>query len=107
MCASTLLHSINLDVGAGVGPRVGIEFHHPTSPERDPRWRDLFDALEAAGACPSATRHALAEWAAPEAAPAIGSIRVQRELLVKVVHEPDAPLRAKAYLPFSPRLVLA
>jgi len=108
LCATTLVHSVNLDIGSRLGPRVGIEFHHPTSPAEDPRWKSLFDVLEADAACTPERRIALAAWATPSRGPDAepGSIRVQRELLVKVVHEPSAPLRAKAYLPFSPRLVL-
>lgn len=108
LCAPTLVHSVNLDVGTHVGPRVGIEFHHPTSPRDDPRWRALFDALEASQACTAEKRELLAEWVSTEEEQPCeaGSIRVQRELLVKVVHRSGAPLRAKAYLPFGPRRVL-
>jgi len=107
LCSRTLVHSVNLDLGPrGAGPRVGIEFHFPTYLEADPRWCGLFDALEAAGACAPAARRALAAWTRPrtEALPP-GSIKVHRELLVKVVHRPGAPLRAKAYLAFAPRLL--
>jgi hypothetical protein len=107
LCQGTLVHSVNLDVGATLGPRVGIEFHQPTAPGEDPRWRALFDGLEAAGACTREKRHLLEKWVTRHGSQ--GSrrgIRVQRDLLVKVVHVEDAPLRAKAYLPFGPRLAV-
>jgi hypothetical protein len=108
LCETTLVHSVNLDIGSRLGARVGIEFHHPTSPAEDPRWISLFDALEADAACTPEARSALVEWADPRRDPGFepGAVRIRRELLVKVVHEPSGPLRAKAYLPFSPRLVL-
>jgi len=108
LCALTLIHSINLDVGAHIGPRVGIEFHHPTSPRNDRRWRAVFDGLEASQACTAEKRELLAEWVSSgkERVREAGSIRVRRELLVKAIYEPGAPLRAKAYLPFGPRLLL-
>jgi hypothetical protein len=108
LCALTLVHSVNFDVGAKLGSRVGIEFHHPTPPDEDPRWKALLDVLEETGACTAEKRQQLIAWmsGAVEGAPRPGAIHVPRALLVKVVHEPGAPLRAKAYLPFGPRLAL-
>jgi len=107
LCRRTLVHSVNLDFGERIGPRVGIEFHHPTSVATDPRWRELLDALEALGACSPAMRRELAGWTSPPENAAAGALQVHRELLVKVVHEPGAPLEAKAYLAFAPRRVPA
>ena len=68
----------------------------------------LFDELEAAGACTGEMRQHLIAWMSgdPEVESEPGKIHVPRDLLVKVVYEPGAPLRAKAYLPFGPRLAL-
>jgi hypothetical protein len=101
---STLMHSVNLDLGAAVGPRVGIEYFYPSPPASGRRWRTLFDALVAGGACTAARRAQLAAWPSSSGAGERGFLRLQRELLVKVVYETGAPLRAKAYLPFGARL---
>jgi hypothetical protein len=104
-CPSTVLQSINLDVGPGVGPRVGVEYHFPTPPASDHRWRTVFDALADAGACTAERRAALEAWPSHGADEnALGAARtVDRDLLLKVVFETGAPLRAKAYLPFAAR----
>jgi hypothetical protein len=107
-CATTLTQSVNLDIASEVGPRIGIEYYFPAPPASDERWRTLFDALVAAGACTAEKRAALEAW--PSCAtrePARGMLRIDRELLVKVVYETGAPLRAKAYLPFAARLNLS
>lgn len=103
MFTTRAVHPVNLDVGERLGPRVGLEFHHPTSPRRDPRWRRFLDALEAAGACAPAQRRRVEVWPLEECEGS-GLLRVERDLLVKVVHAPGMPLRAKAYLPFSIQL---
>jgi hypothetical protein len=98
LCPTTVLHALNLDVGAAIGPRLGIEYHFRTSPADDPRWASVFDGLVAAGACSPAERALLACWRPP------GSIAPgapMRELLVKVVYETGRALGAKAYLPFT------
>ena len=106
-CRATPTPSINLDLGATVGPRVGIEYYFDGAPAIDPRWRNVFDLLEAAGACSRERRAQLEAWpSAADAKPCTTLLRVDRELLIKVVYEPGAPLRAKAYLPFSARLNL-
>jgi hypothetical protein len=103
-CPSTVLQSINLDVGPGVGRRVGVEYYFPTSPAADPRWRTVLDALVAAGACSSERRAQLEAWPSRGADDAASPERtVDRDLLLKVVFETGAPLRAKAYLPFAAR----
>ncbi len=100
-------YSINLDIATTLGPRVGIEFHRPTSPRSDPRWKGLFDELEDAGACTPEKRALVCDWPSPRnGASRAAGFRVERDLLVKAVHEPGKPLRAKAYLPFAPRMVL-
>ena len=99
LCPQTVVHALNLDVGASVGPRLGVEYHFRGSPVDDPRWRSLFDGLVAAGACTLARRDVLARWKPPRAVRADAPLR---ELLVKVVYESGRPLTAKAYLPYAP-----
>jgi hypothetical protein len=106
LCPRTLVHSFNLDIGAGLGPRVGVEFHHPTSPREDDRWIHLLDVLEERGACCPRKRRALEEWGARSLAEPAPGVRIDRDLLVKVVTGDGESLRAKAYLPFSPVLAL-
>jgi hypothetical protein len=96
-------HPVNLDLGAGIGPRVGIEFHHATSPVADGRWRAFLDGLASAGACLPVQRRRIEAWPLARCTePALA--RVDRDLLVKVVYQTGAPLRAKAYLPFAVEL---
>lgn len=95
-CQDTLINSIQLDVGRGVAPRVGLELYFPTPPE-DPRWRRLFDLLVGDGACSPRRRQGVWTW--PMRDPAAET--VLRELLVKVVYEVGRPPRAKAYLPYG------
>lgn len=103
-----LVHPVNLDVlPDGLGPRVGIEFVQLGAPRESPRWQALFDALEALGACAAERRAAIEGWGGELLGPALGPGRLclRRDLMVKVIHEPGAPPRAKAYLAFAPRLV--
>jgi hypothetical protein len=95
-CRDTLINSIQLDVGRGLAPRLGLEVYYPTPPE-DPRWQRLFDLLVADGACIPARRDAVCAWPMRDA---VGET-VLRELLVKIVYEVDRPPRAKAYLPYG------
>lgn len=95
------VHPVNLDLGAGLGPRLGLEFHHPTPPRSDPRWRRFLDGLEAEGACCRVQRRRLEAWG--EVLPP-APLHLERDLLVKVVIAPDGPLHAKAYLPFAAQL---
>jgi hypothetical protein len=108
LCPDTPVHPINIDVTPdGLGPRVGIEFIHTGAPHASSRWRALFDALESLGACDPGRRAALATWGGGIVGPRVGPGRliVKRDLMVKVVHGEGAPLRAKAYLAFAPRLL--
>lgn len=110
LCPDTRVHAFNLDVSfQGPGPRVGIELRHHGPPAGTPRWRVLLDELMAWGACGPARRAAIEGWGGTWLGPTLGPGRlgVRRDLLVKAVHEPGAPLRAKAYLAFAPRLLLA
>ena len=104
-CPTTLMSSINLDLADGVGPRIGIEYYFPTQPASDPRWRTVFDALVEVGACTEERRAQLEAWPSyGKEHEETGLLRVERELLLKVVYEQGQPLRAKAYLSFAPRL---
>lgn len=102
-CRATPTPSVNLDVLPGrVGPRVGIEYYFDGAPRTDPRWRNVLDLLESAGACTAERRAQLEAWpSAADPTPRDERTRIERELLLKVVHEPGTPLRAKAYLPFA------
>jgi hypothetical protein len=97
------VHPVNLDLGSRIGPRIGLEFHHPTSPVADARWRRFLDALVAAGPCSTAQRRRIEAWPLASARdPTLA--HVDRDLLVKVVYEAGAALRAKAYLSFAVEL---
>ncbi len=109
LCPDTPIHAINLDVlRNGLGPRVGIEFVHVGAPRESARWQGLFDALESLGACAPERREAVDGWGGEVLGPALGPglVCVRRDLMVKVIYETDAPLRAKAYLTFAPRLAI-
>jgi hypothetical protein len=98
-CPAKILHSVQLDVTAdGVGPGIGLEFFWNAAPRTDGRWRRLFDLLVGAGACTPERRAQLEAWVGDPATDLLPWLL--RGLLVKVVFRPDAPLAAKAYLPF-------
>jgi hypothetical protein len=102
-CPSMRLHSLNLDVTDRVGPRIGVEYHYDPGA---PQWASLFDALEERGACTPERRAQLAAWPS-DGASSNALVCVERELLIKAVFAPGAPVQAKAYLAFTPRLNLA
>jgi hypothetical protein len=109
LCPVTLVHAVNLDVGEnGLGPRVGIEFIHAGAPRESARWKALFDELESRGACTPERRAAIDAWGGELPGPRLGPgwLRVRRDLMVKVVHQPGVSLRAKAYLAFGLRLLV-
>lgn len=98
-CTSKLAQTVQLDVTAdGIGPRVGIEFFYESSPLQDRRWQELFDKLIADGACTTERRSQVEAWVGTPTPDKVEL--VLRSLLIKVVYVPDAPLEAKAYLPF-------
>jgi hypothetical protein len=109
-CVDQVAVSMHCDVGATIGSQVGVEYHFPTAPDADPRWMRLLDLLEAEGACTAAWRRTLCEWVTPsarDAQPSLWPPRLQRSVLIKVVHDAKRPIRAKAYLAFQPRLALS
>jgi hypothetical protein len=108
LCPDTLVHAVNLDVREdGLGPRIGVEFIHRGAPHASPRWKHLFQVLESSGACAPERRAAIASWGGEELGPPLGPgiLCVRRDLMVKVIYETGAPLHAKAYLAFAPRLL--
>jgi hypothetical protein len=103
LCPPTMMHSVNLDIRAGVGPRIGIEYHFRTAPFDDPRWQSLFDGLIEFGACTREKRELVSRWSPSPIRHEHDPMPLMRELLVKVDYETGQPLRAKAYLAFALR----
>lgn len=104
---------LSFDIGAEILPRVGIEGSFPRRPARQPRWRELFDRLVAAGLCAPAERDAILAWSGIDSywtaaerwplAEAGIQLRCLRGLShVKVVCAPDRTPEAKVYLTLGP-----
>lgn len=101
---------LSLDlIGGEVSPRVGIEGSYERQPQREPRWRELFGRLVAAGLCTEEKRDAALAWpgwdsfwTAPGRWPAeaVGAAGYCVRALshVKVVCRPDREPEAKVYL---------
>jgi len=101
---------LSLDlIGCEVSPRIGIEGSYARQPKRDPRWRELFDRLVAAGLCSVEKREAALAWpgwdsfwTAPDRWPveAVGAAGYCVRYLshLKVVCRPDREPEAKVYL---------
>ncbi len=108
LCRRTLVHAASLDLSPHIGPQIGVEFHHATAPDRDPRWQELLVELERVSACSPEKRRALESWrhANPGASSARTAIRVHRDLMIKAVYTPGTSLRAKAYLGVAPTLAV-
>ncbi len=116
LCRRTLVHSVNVDLTPDLGPQVGIEFHHATAPDTDPRWVDVLDELEAVAACSPAKRRAIEAWCRMDRSVEVtdlamrsrrgGVVRLQHDLMVKAIYTPGARLRAKAYLGVAPVLAI-
>jgi hypothetical protein len=94
------------DVGATIGPRVGIEgkFDNFVTAGEEGRWRPLLEALERRGLCTAAKREALLGWhgRAWQTLPHELWLSPIARLInhVKVVRECDGALEAKAYVGF-------
>jgi len=107
---SDRLH-LSLDFTSEILPRIGIEASFVRQPEREPRWKVIFDRLVAAGLCDPGKRDAALAWSgydtfrtAPEAWPATVGRRgfcVRSLSHVKVVCWPDRDPEAKVYLAFG------
>jgi len=96
--SKTWIHSFQIDVGASVAPRFGMEFYFPAAPLEDARWFTLLARLVSDGACDPERAAMLCAWPAFDLA---DRPEVLRELLIKVVYEAGQALQAKAYLPFG------
>ncbi|HEX2568113.1 MAG TPA: hypothetical protein VH877_01060, partial [Polyangia bacterium] len=99
---------IQLDLGAGPLPVLGIQFYYAA---RDPRWRPLLDELVDRGVCTPAKRDAVLAWPGRERLTLPGRrwpSELRRELELKLVCRADRgrPLEAKAYLGFGAELAL-
>lgn len=106
--------NVNLDVGAKVGPQVGLEFV-PGSRVRKSKWIPLLDRLVAHGLCLPAKRDALLTWPGYTDAthnfalwpssvvntdgmiPPLHCILLRYLSHVKIVYRENEPLFAKAY----------
>lgn len=106
--------SIDLDVGDGVFPQIGLEFTNPNRFQRQ-WWQDMLDRLVEAGFCLPARRNALLAWqgytnetANPDVwpndlsqtthlVPPIYCLIVRFINHLKVVYKPGQPIEAKAY----------
>jgi hypothetical protein len=103
---------IQFDIGAGISPRIGVEFtsYHPAPEDRKAEWDTLLERLVADGLCAPSKRDALLRWPRtyrarfrPESWPCTFAQEISH---VKIVHQPGHPLEAKAYLFVRPRFSL-
>lgn len=98
--------SVQLDVGAGVLPILGLEIECTPG---DRIFAPLLDALSARGLCTPAKREALPLWP-KEAQVALPNhrwpSRIDGWLSLKLVVRPHEPPEAKVYLGFAPSLPL-
>jgi len=95
--------SVHLDVGHGLGSRVGVEFYRPSSPLDDPAWQPLLDGIVTNGLCTADQRDALSAWPDREREETGARPSLRRQLLVKAVFARDQIEKAKAYLAIIPR----
>ena len=99
-------------VDGEIAHRIGIEGSYERQPKREPRWRELFDRLIAAGLCTEEKRDASLSWpgwdsfwTAPERWPVeagIGGYCIRALSHVKVVCRQDLDPEAKVYLLLGP-----
>ena len=97
---------LQLDVSNEILPPISREFCDQTTPAEDPRWGRVLDELERIGACGADRRPWLEGWPTERAAPVYrwnAPLQVRKLLQVKVLHVPDQPVLAKAYLGFQPK----
>jgi hypothetical protein len=103
---------LSFDIASEILPRIGIEGSFPRRPEREPRWRDLFDRLVDRGLCTPEKREAVFAWPGydsfwtatgrwPEEA-GIQTRYVRGLSHVKVVCRPGRATEAKVYLTLGP-----
>jgi len=93
--------ALDIDVGAEIGPRVGIECFVPVASLEgtSSAWRGLLDRLAAAGLCLPRERDALQGWFGGHRATLLWlRTYVRRPSHVKLVYQDGRPLHAKAYV---------
>lgn len=91
---------LSFDVGAEIGPRVGLEGSFPRQPAREPRWAAWFDRLVSHGLADPAKVAAVLAW------PARTPARMHGVSHGKIAVERGKPPEAKVYLtrvPWPPR----
>lgn len=115
-------HTITLDIGETISPRIGMECFFNQQPSLEPRWFAFLDSLVERGICTPQKRDALLAWPGmtqkseqPEAWPEdlywndllLGSDAYSlfwRSIsLIKIVYQAHRPLSAKGYLAFGHR----
>lgn len=109
LCHDTPVVPVNLDLTAdGLGPRLGIELVRAGAPRTSAQWQRVFGVLESLGACKPERSAEISDWGGERLGTALGPGRlcVRRDLMVKAVYQTGAPLAAKAYLAFAPRLLV-
>ncbi|UQA57517.1 hypothetical protein [Polyangium aurulentum] len=92
---------VDLTIGAGLLPRLGLEFASRRG--ADPERRALIDRCVEQGLCTPEKREALLSWSGStrEVIPGYARpVRLSRWLDLKIVHRPPEPREAKAYLGF-------
>lgn len=111
---------LDMDVGAGVHPQIGVEYGFGAEPEGKPRWAAFLDALAQQGLCAPEKRAGLLAWPGytrPTGSPlpwpdfliAESLLQppdrfsmIQRKLNhVKITLRPQRPPEAKGYLQFT------
>lgn len=103
---------IDLTVGEGVMPKLGIAFSQQQIahlPQRDPTRHTLLALCAQAGLCTTEKRDALCAWPGNFRATFPGEqwpTRMHKWLDVKLVYQPQCPLEAKGYLGFMPQFSL-
>ncbi|HEY2900490.1 MAG TPA: hypothetical protein VGL59_07940 [Polyangia bacterium] len=94
--------SLQIDVSASVGRRIGIELSPALSRETGDEWVTIGDRLQRFGLCGGDQSEALARWPGTGAPVAVGGRWPSRAVRlishVKIVLEPPRPIEAKVYL---------
>jgi hypothetical protein len=106
----TRVAKVDLALGVGLGPRIGLEIAPLGEPRGDTQWSALLANLVAAGACTPAEANALLDWPGADEVTLHGTgwpARLWRSLEIKLVFSRGVACDAlKAYLGFTPSLSL-
>ena len=101
-CQQAVRLGLAVDVGASVGPKIGLEcfLDERLHPRPDPRWPAMLEQLVAAGLCTHDKRDALLSWPGGQRTSQFlwPSVFLRRLNHLKLVYAPGRPLEAKAYL---------